>query len=151
MSKIKYVAQSKLKKFRESERPKACPITGITNPSWAVDHCHNNGMIRGVISSEGNAYLGRVENAFNRLSKTARTSGLPQVLRNIADYLERPNSKLLHPKGCLQLCGRFNRLTKDDQVFSLKKLGYTKAEISDCSNSSERTELYKRKIKNDRY
>jgi len=146
---MKYVKQSDLKQFREDNRPSECPIIEVENPSWVVDHDHYSGQIRGVISSEGNTYLGRLENAFNRMSLTARKVGLPKMLKNIADYLTKKDTNLLHPTGYRQLYKRFERLQKGEQELLLVSLGCDIDIIKNLPNSKERTSLYKTIIKND--
>jgi hypothetical protein len=116
---------------------------------WVVDHCHTGGTIRGVVSSEGNALLGRIENAYKRLSINARALGLPQALRNMANYLDRPQSNELHPEGFRQLYKRFSRLDKGTQLDILLKVGINRELIQTAKNSTERTKLYKSYLRND--
>ena len=119
--------------------------TGCYNP--CVDHNHKSGMVRAVISMEGNTFLGRVENCFRRFG-TSSSVGLPKILRNMADYLETGDTDILHPVGLKQLAGRFGRLKVDDQVFALKALKAKKSEIKACTNSKQRTVLYRKLITN---
>lgn len=119
--------------------------TGCFNP--CVDHNHVSGMVRGVISMEGNTFLGRVENSFRRFGTSSDLS-LSKVLRNIADYLDQGDTDYLHPVGLKQLASRFNRLVVDDQVFALKMLKAKKSEIKACTNSKQRTSLYRKLITN---
>ena len=144
---MKYLKYSQLPQYRKKNLPKKCPImeTGCFNP--CVDHNHETGMIRGVISMEANTFLGRVENSFKRFG-TSSTIGLPKVLRNIADYIERGDTKYLHPVGLRQLVSRFKRLTADDQRFALKKMGAKKSEIKSCINSKDRAKLFRNLITN---
>lgn len=118
---------------------------GCFNP--CVDHNHVSGMVRGVISMEGNTFLGRVENSFRRFGTSSNLS-LSEVLRNIADYLDQGDTDYLHPVGLKQLASRFNRLVVDDQVFALKMLKAKKSEIKACTNSKQRTSLYRKLITN---
>jgi len=104
-------------------------------------------MVRGVVSMEGNTFLGRVENSFRRFGTTS-SEDLPTILRNMAKYLEKECTNVLHPVGLKQLSGRFSRLNVDDQVFALKKLGAKKSEIKTCTNSKKRTILYRKLITN---
>ncbi len=119
--------------------------TGCFNP--CVDHNHVSGMVRGVISMEGNTFLGRVENSFRRFGTSSELS-LSEVLRNIADYLDQGDTDYLHPVGLKQLASRFNRLVLEDQVFALKMLKAKKSEIKACTNSKQRTSLYRKLITN---
>jgi len=102
-------------------------------------------MVRGVISMEGNTFLGRVENSFRRFG-TSSKAGLPSILRSMADYLDQGDTDILHPIGLKQLASRFNRLPVADQVFALKALKVSKSEISACTNSKQRTVLYRKQI-----
>jgi hypothetical protein len=144
-----YVPQKELKKYREKNKPSFCPLLDYKTKDWVVDHCHTGGTIRGVVSSEGNALLGRIENAYKRLSINARAVGLPQVLRNMANYLDRPQSNDLHPEGFRQLYKRFSRLDKSTQLDILLKLGINRKLIQACNNSLDRTKLYKSYLKNE--
>ena len=146
---MQYVPQKELKKYREKNKPTFCPLLDHKTKDWVVDHCHTGGTIRGVVSSEGNALLGRIENAYKRLSINARALGLPQALRNMANYLDRPQSNELHPEGFRQLYKRFSRLDKGTQLDILLKVGINRELIQTAKNSTERTKLYKSYLRND--
>ena len=146
---MKYVPQKNLKGYREKNKPRICPLLDCETKDWVVDHCHSGGTIRGVVSSEGNAFLGRIENAHKRLSKKASQASLPTVLRNMANYLEQPCSNLLHPEGFRQLYKRFSRLDKGTQLDILMKVGINRELIQACNNSLDRTKLYKSYLKNE--
>jgi hypothetical protein len=144
---MKYLAQSELAEWRKKNAPKKCPLVEYKTSNWVVDHDHTSGLVRGVVSSEGNALLGRIENAFKRLSRGAKKASLPTILRNMASYLERDDLQLLHPEGFRQLYKRFYSLPKDYQLDILLKFGTNRDDISKCKNAKERTELYKQIIK----
>ena len=146
---MKYIAQKNLKDYRIKNKPSICPLLNYATKDWVVDHCHSGGTIRGVVSSEGNAFLGRIENAHKRLSKKASQASLSKVLRNMADYLEKPCTGLLHPEGFRQLYKRFSRLDKATQLDILMKVGINRELIQACNNSLDRTKLYKSYLKND--
>ena len=144
---MKYLPQSKLAEWRKENAPKKCPLVEYKTSNWVVDHNHTSGFVRGVVSSEGNALLGRIENAFKRLSRGAKEASLPTILRNMASYLEQDDLQLLHPEGFRQLYKRFYSLSKDLQLDILLKFGTNRDDISKCKNAKERTELYKQIIK----
>jgi hypothetical protein len=144
---MKYLPQSELAEWRKKNAPKKCPLVEYKTSNWVVDHDHTSGLVRGVVSSEGNALLGRIENAFKRLSRGAKKASLPTILRNMASYLERDDLQLLHPEGFRQLYKRFYSLPKDYQLDILLKFGTNRDDISKCKNAKERTELYKQIIK----
>jgi len=112
-----------------------------------VDHNHTTGMVRGVISMEANTFLGRVENSFKRFGTSADIS-LSKILRNMADYLDQGDTNYLHPVGLRQLASRFKRLSVDEQELTLKELKAKKSEINACTNSKQRTVLYRKLITN---
>lgn len=136
-----YVSQTELPEYREANCPLACPILGHFSFIPVVDHDHKTGRIRGVVSSEGNALLGKIENFFrSRCVNSDRA--LPEVLRALADYLEQDQGPL-HPKGTRQLTKRFNRMPKDEQITLLQIAGACSEDIKTCKNSKERTKLYR--------
>jgi len=96
---------------------------------------------------EANTLLGRVENSFRRFG-TSTDLKLSEVLRNMADYLDQGDTDVLHPVGLKQLASRFNRLVVADQEFALKLLKAKKSEIKSCTNSKQRTVLYRKQITN---
>jgi len=110
---MKYLPQSKLAQWRKKNAPTKCPLVEYKTSNWVVDHDHTSGFVRGVVSSEGNAFLGRIENAFKRLSRGAKKASLPTILRNMASYLEQEDTHLIHPEGFRQLYKRFFSLNKD--------------------------------------
>lgn len=142
---MKYVPDAGLADYREANTPAVCPLLGVP-AKWVVDHDHASGFIRGVISSEGNCLLGRIENAYLRLSKGAKMLPLAQVLRNMADYIERPHTGVMHPEGTRQLCKRFQRATKEEQVRMLREVGITTAAIKSLKNSVDRRKVFRKVI-----
>jgi hypothetical protein len=147
-----YLSQNKLKPWREENTPEYCPLLGIRDFKPVVDHDHETGLVRGVISSEANTLLGRVERAYKRLSLVARTLSLPEILRRIADFLEQNTCArtgyVLHPVGLNQLCKRFkNNYLAEEQIEILEKLGAKKDEIYACTNADNRTKLFRSVMK----
>jgi hypothetical protein len=97
-----------------------------------------------VVSAEGNALLGKIEN-FYRSRCVNGSWELPTVLRAIADYLEQEQGPL-HPVGTRQLTKRFNRMKRVEQYELLIMAGATDAEIEAGKNSKDRTKLYRNKL-----
>jgi len=95
-----------LKEIRESRHKKqnnVCPILKCTLPieEMVLDHQHKKkksdepgidggGICRGVIQRQVNALEGKISNSFVRLGLSKFGKSLPDVLRNMADYLENP-------------------------------------------------------------
>lgn len=145
-----YLPQNQLAPFREKNKPCICPILLESSDDWVVDHDHQTGLIRGVISRKGNSFLGKVENYYlNRCS--GDKAKLPEVLRGMAYFIENPpasEQRIMHPVGLKQLTNRFKRnLSKHEQEVSLRILGAKKSEISSCKNVNERAALYRSLVK----
>lgn len=137
---INYVNHKKLIEYRKTNITLKCNILDVEDYKPVVDHDHNTGRIRGVISSEGNVLIGKIENCFrSRCSECQLT--LPDVLRKIATYLEKKQGPY-HPVGVRQLVRRFGRMAKEEQIKILKER-YTQEEILLCNNSKDRAKLYR--------
>ncbi len=137
-----YLPQNKLKDWRVKNKPKSCPLLLRKTSDWVVDHCHQSGMVRGVVSRVGNSLLGKIENFAYRRCQVSQ-SHLPAVLRAIADYLEQEQLDVLHPVGLTQLSKRFKSLTSEKQKATLVDLGAKRKQLMECSNASERTKLFR--------
>ena len=137
-----YLPQNKLKEWRVKNKPKSCPLLLRGTSDWVVDHCHQSGMVRGVVSRVGNSLLGKIENFAYRRCQVSQKN-LPNVLRGIADYLEQKNLNVLHPVGLTQLSKRFKGLTSEKQKATLVDLGAKRIQLMECSNASERTKLFR--------
>lgn len=144
-----YLPQNKIKDWRVKHQPKTCPLLMRKTTDWVVDHCHQSGMVRGVVSRVGNALLGKIENFAYRRCQISY-SHLPEVLRGIADYLEREQLDVLHPVGLTQLCRKFKSLTSEKQKSILVDLGAKRIQLMECSNASERIKLF-RELTKQRY
>ena len=119
-----YISQTELAEYREANCPLGCPILGLRSFIPVVDHDHKTGRIRGVVSNEGNALLGKIENFYR--SRCARTElDLPRVLRR-------------------QVTKRFGRMKKSEQEKLLRTV--SPEVLAECKNSADRTKLYRRMI-----
>ena len=142
-----YIPQNKLAKWRKNNTPDKCPVLNRDTEDWVVDHDHENGEIRGVISRQANTLIGKIENIFTSMCR-GNPRDLPDVLENIATYLRQPGSDLLHPVGLNQLTSRFkNNLLKDDQCFLLVILGASNCEVNACVNVKARVKIFKELLK----
>lgn len=88
-----------------------CAVSKIDlklNKEAVIDHQHKlfkdqplgengAGLIRGVLDFRVNSWEGKVFNAFRRYGLHKFNLSLPQMLRALADYLERPKTNLVHP------------------------------------------------------
>jgi len=99
----KYLKFSEIRQFREKLLKKQngiCPLCKkqIIRPS--LDHEHRkklggSGFIRGVLCSDCNAYLGKIENNAKRYS--VKLYEIPMFLENVAIYLREEHVQILHP------------------------------------------------------
>jgi hypothetical protein len=144
MKKDDYVSASELAEWREDNKPPFCPVLGHEVFTPVVDHDHKTGRIRNVISLEGNALIGKIEN-FYRSRCVHAEYDLPKVLRCIADYLEKDQGPL-HPVGTRQLTKRFSRASRTVQISMLEDLGADMQDVFACKNAKQRTALYRRTI-----
>ena len=143
-----YLPQNKIKEYREAHKPISCPILDIKTDDWVVDHDHQTGLVRGVISRQANSLLGKVENFYLKMCKGQKEQ-LPNTLEAMASYLEQETLDVLHPVGLTQLTKKFkNSLTAQQQVDVLKDMGARKKDIEKCSNQKQRTTLYRELTKN---
>jgi len=142
-----YLPQNKLAEYREKHKPKKCPIIPSRTDDWVVDHDHDTGMVRGVISRVSNSLIGKIENFLARRCSQS-PKDFPAILRRVADYLDRDQEDVLHPVGLTQLTKRFqNRLTQSQQIAVLLDLGGDQESIKACSNAKKRAELFRKLTK----
>jgi len=141
-----YVTAKSLPAFREDNKPRCCEILAVKEYKAVVDHDHHTGQIRGVISSEGNVLIGKIENCFKSRCSISKEK-LPTVLRNIAKYLEKPQGPY-HPVGVRQLVKRFNRKNKKEQI-KILLMELSEQSVLACKNSSERSKLYRKMLLGD--
>ena len=143
-----YLSQNQIKEFREANKPVSCPILDIKTNDWVLDHDHQTGMVRGVLSRQANSLLGKVENFFLKMCR-GRKEDLPNTLEAMAAYLEREEMDVLHPVGLTQLTRKFaNSLTAAQQVTELKDLGASESDLASCKNQKQRKELFRKLTKN---
>ena len=93
-----------------------CLISGKMPNRPVLDHHHKKkikgtGLVRGVIDSNMNVFLAKIENNAKRYGIS--NEDLPYILRNIANYLEKEHYPLIHP-------------TEAPKIKKLKKRSYNK-------------------------
>ena len=143
---MRYIPQNKLASYREKHKPTCCPILSIKTNDWVVDHDHQTGLIRGVISRQANVLLGKIENCYLKMCRGDKEF-LPVTLEALASYLDGARSDVLHPVGAKQLANRFLRMKKADQEKILLELNVEKSVVNSCANAKERTIIYSSIIK----
>lgn len=118
----------------------------ITKP--VLDHYHyGNQHCRQVLQNEVNAWEGKVQNSFNRYMKHLTDKPLYEILRNLADYLERNNSipddeQVIHHTALTVDVNKFKRLPATQQNAILEGLG-----VVPGSNTTARVKQARKLIK----
>ena len=108
-----YLKTTEIKKIKEkllAEQGGVCLISGIPifGEIAVLDHKHKlfkdqplgedgAGLCRGVIHRSINSWEGRVVNSWRRLGLHKMNKTLPELLRGLADYLEREPTEYIHP------------------------------------------------------
>lgn len=109
----------------------------------ALDHNHKTQFVRGVLSRQANAVLGKIENLWTRYLSYWYNGTLPEFLRQCADYLERPeDTRYVHPGWIKRVTIDFCKLNVKGQTVVLHTLGTTQGK-----NAAERKKLFDKAIK----
>lgn len=120
---MKILKSSEVQRQREIilERQEGkCLICNRECLSPVLDHHHKKkvkgtGRIRGVLCRNCNIFLGKIENNSSRYCISGES--LPEVLRNIANYLEKEQYPFLHPsekpKEPILKRSSYNKLKKE--------------------------------------
>ncbi len=93
------------------------PITKSKISDAVLDHQHfGEQKCRQVLQRECNSFEGKVQNAFNRYMKHLTDKPLPEILRNLADYLEKDYSENpIHHTALSVDVNKFKALPADRQ------------------------------------
>lgn len=106
-----------------------------------LDHSHETQHCRAALNRNSNAFEGLVVNAHKRCLQWLTDVPLPEILRNLANYLEQDYSKNpYHPAWLKRVTIDFKGLTAAQQAKVLRELGATAG-----SNATERLKLFKAK------
>lgn len=112
-----------------------------------LDHDHSTQRVRSALNRNVNAFEGKVVNAYTRCLSWLTDVPLPVILRNLADYLEQDYSQNpYHPGWIKDTQSKFNRLSEKDKARVLGEFG-----ITDCKNSNERKESFRKIIMSRKY
>jgi len=110
---MKALKTSEIKKFRNElyEKQGKCDVLkiDIPNEKKVLDHIHSEhkyypqqGYCRGVIHSDINVLLGKIENQWNRTSKDLKDNfELDEILILLSDYIKKHKHKedlIIHPR-----------------------------------------------------
>jgi hypothetical protein len=109
-----------------------------------LDHKHDSEQfVRGVLLHEVNSFLGKIENAHKRhMNYWCKDVTLAQLLRRLANYLERPvDKRYRHPGWLAKAKTLFNSLNE-----SQKKAVLVELNQSEGSNGKERVALFNKAL-----
>jgi len=135
-----------VKKVREAlikEQRGICLVSKENLVKPCLDHAHDDSqLVRGVLSHGCNIFLGTLENAYKRRISWWCKIPLPELLRNVADYLEKPEDTRYRHTGWLKkVQTEFNKLSASEQNEVLKVLSDKTGK-----NPKERKELFRKII-----
>jgi len=119
-----------IRKKLHEEQGMVCPVCNeeISHELTTLDHQHKlfkdqpllengAGLVRGVLCRNCNSFEGRVFSNYRRQGLHKIEASLSDLLRNLADYLDKENLPLIHPterpKADKMGKRRFNQLNKE--------------------------------------
>jgi hypothetical protein len=119
------------------------PILKEPFPEAVVcDHDHVTNHCRAALSRNVNAFEGLVTNAHKRCISWLTKKPLPDILRNLAEYLEQDYSNNPYHNHWIKSCKTlFNKLTALQQNNTLEKLGYSRG-----SNPKQRKDIFAKAV-----
>ena len=134
--------QAEIKALREKMVKEQGGIDPILNePSkepFVLDHNHSSQHCRAALGRNSNAFEGLVTNAYKRCLSWLTDKPLPEILRNLALYLERDyTGNPYHPSWSKFVKARFNRLNSKEMKSVLEGLGR-----QDGKNLTERKKIF---------
>lgn len=96
------------------------------------DHDHISQNTRAALHRQVNAFEGKITNAYIRYLKWLTDKPLPEILRNLADYLEQDYSaNPYHPGWIKRVTTDFRKLKAKEQLDVLAELGYNAVKPND--------------------
>lgn len=106
------------------------------------DHSHESQHTRAALHRQSNAFEGLVFNAYKRCIKWVSDKPLSEVLRNLANYLEKDYSHNPYHSGWVKkIQTRFNSLKERQKDEVLIALGYEKQ-----GNALARKKVFKKAV-----
>lgn len=132
-----------VKKFKEQQiaiQRGIDPILGTAFPKGTIcqDHSHESQHCRGALHLQTNAWEGKVINAYIRCLKWLTDVPLPDLLRNLASYLEKDYSgNPYHTGWQKRVKADFNKLSSKQMKDVLEHFGK-----KDGKNAVERKKIF---------
>lgn len=120
-------------------------LTGLPLTKPCLDHCHsteNEQLVRGVLNSNENVALGKIENLYARYIGWWFKGTYPEFLRMVASYIERGvDPRFRHSCFIKKLNVEFNKLSEGKKDEVLVILGKSKGK-----NSVERKKYFNQAV-----
>ncbi len=114
----------------------------IQDRDSVCDHSHVTQHTRAALHRQSNAFEGLVFNAYKRCLEWITDKPLPELLRNLAEYLEQDYSDNPYHNGWVKRCTTlYNKLKEPSKDNVLVQLGQPKG-----SNGKQRKELFRKAI-----
>lgn len=133
-----------------AEQAGLCAATGVPtrNEDFHLDHAHDSEqLVRGALHKQANMMLGKIENLHLRYLAYWYPHGLPDFLRKIADYLEKPHDKRFrHPGWMKKIQVEFNKLNEQQKKAVLRSF-----QIEPGPNAAQRKLQFQQAIKSKQY
>lgn len=97
-----------------------CEMSGEDIKRPSLDHCHETGCVRGVISQHGNTFEGYVLKYFKKYVEKHTELSLPEWLRSLATYYETDFRRGLHFRTIHDVQVKLSNMTREDIVTQLR-------------------------------
>lgn len=109
------------------------PVTKSKLFDKVLDHQHyGDQRCRGVLNRNTNTFEGKVYNNYCRFIRSSTTLSLPDILRNLADYLEKDySSNMIHHSALTLDTKQFANLPAEDQRAILGKFNLEGKNVSE--------------------
>jgi hypothetical protein len=138
---------AELRKKLLKEQKGIDPITKEKITAGVLDHSHLLGNCRQTLQREVNSFEGKVYNAYARYIRHLTKKSLPEILRNLADYLEKDYSHMpIHSTELSKDVKKYLRLSAKEQKDILIKY-YESTEID---NAKKRAKAFRELLKTEK-
>lgn len=138
---------AKVRALLIKEQKNKSSMTGLPLDKPVLDHCHsieNEQLVRGVLNSNENIILGKIENLYARYVGWWFKGSYPEFLRMVASYIERGvDRRYRHNSWLSKVKTMFNSLKEGNKDKVLIQLGSTAGK-----NSAERKKLFSKVVLN---
>ena len=139
------IRDKEIKEYREENTPDECPILGIIGFKPVLDHDHDTGKVRGVLSNEANIWLGKVENYLRRCgSPLTKQEAIRRLSKYLLTHYRDRDQMPYHAEGLRQVVKRFKVKPAQEQKDILRKAGYSEETIKEAKNATKRANLYRK-------